>query len=164
MWSFLRESMITTTTLVPGLPFGGVLRMRSVRSHPVAPSREAPTIPAPESFRNSLRERILGLRGLTRREGTTLGGSLQAGRAQQSVNPPTWGCGATVRIHAYEKHRRGRGGHAAGAPARAARCGRHTGANVVGGIRAGGRQVQGRARDIAPPPVRGGVLVLLRRY
>ena len=58
MWSFLRLSMMISTTLVPSLTPGGsmvMLRMRSVRSQPVAPSSVAPAIPAPVILRKSLR-------------------------------------------------------------------------------------------------------------
>src|SRR3989337_2450127 len=58
MWSFLRESMITSTTFAPDSPPGRLLRMRSVRSQPARvplPSRAIPAAPVPAAFKNCLR-------------------------------------------------------------------------------------------------------------
>jgi hypothetical protein len=58
MWSFLKLSTMIRTTLVPSVTPGGsmvMLRMRSVRSQPVAPSRVAEATPAPVILRKSLR-------------------------------------------------------------------------------------------------------------
>src|SRR5215207_6714886 len=81
MWSFLRLSITTSTTLVPSLRVGWLprtLRMRSVRSQPVAPSRVAPANPAPVSLRKSRREILREVRCFTKREITTRGYLLQA--------------------------------------------------------------------------------------
>src|SRR3712207_2267751 len=61
MWSFLKESMITSTTFAPDSPPGRLLRMRSVRSHPASaplPSRAIPAAPVPAAFKNCLRVRV----------------------------------------------------------------------------------------------------------
>src|SRR5918998_1881854 len=71
-WSFLRLSMITSTTLVPppsGLP--GRFGRRSVTLHP-APRRDAPSAPAPVRARNSLRDSVRALRLLTTTGGYTV--------------------------------------------------------------------------------------------
>src|SRR5215203_620132 len=81
MWSFLRLSMMTSTTLVPSLRVGWLprtLRMRSVRSQPVAPSKVAPANPAPVSLRKSLREILREVRCFTKQEVTTRDYYLQA--------------------------------------------------------------------------------------
>jgi len=67
-----------------------MLRMRSVRSQPVAPSSVAPAIPEPVILRNSLRVRV---RFLTEQERTTQQCDLQAERTA-TVNRTTlarWG-------------------------------------------------------------------------
>src|ERR671920_1335256 len=87
-----------STTLVPSLMPGGsmvMLRMRSVRSQPVAPSNVAPAIPAPVILRKSLRVRV---RFLTKQERTTPQCDLQAERTA-TVNPSTWRAGRTVRMN-----------------------------------------------------------------
>ena len=61
-----------------------MLRMRSVRSQPVAPSRVAEATPAPVILRKSLR---VSVRFLTEQERTTQQCDLQAERAAVTVNP-----------------------------------------------------------------------------
>src|ERR687889_136273 len=90
MWSFLKLSMMMSTTLVPSLRVGWLpltLRMRSVRSHPAPPSRVAPASPAPVSFRKSLRENRRCVRCFTKREVTTRGYHLQARLARPRESP-----------------------------------------------------------------------------
>ena len=65
-----------------------MLRMRSVRSQPVAPSSVAPANPAPVSLRKSLREVYVTCAVLTKQERTTQRYVLQAGQAVP-VNPTT---------------------------------------------------------------------------
>src|ERR671915_556369 len=87
MWSFLKLSTMIRTTLVPSVTPGGsmvMLRMRSVRSQPVAPSRVAEATPAPVILRKSLR---VSVRFLTEQERTTQQCDLQAERAAVTVNP-----------------------------------------------------------------------------
>src|SRR5918995_6328828 len=98
MWSFLKLSTMIRTTLVPSVTPGGstvMLRMRSVRSQPVAPSRVAEATPAPVILRKSLR---VSMRFLTVQERTTQQCDLQAERAGCCREPGPSETGGTARI------------------------------------------------------------------
>src|SRR5215207_9642124 len=86
------------TTLVPSVTPGGstvMLRIRSVRSQPVAPSRIAEATPAPVILRKSLR---VSVRFLTEQERTTQQCYLQAERAGRYREPGPSETGGTARI------------------------------------------------------------------